>query len=150
MIERRLHFVSAGRLYAVGLPAVVEVAKPEPCAWIPNAPAALLGLVNFRGRVLPVADGALLLGFPPPPGPPGPEARVLVVEHPGIAGALAGILVERIAGIRPVEMAGLAPRESIAGRGLHPAVVGIAHEEGRSVMHLDLALLLGRPGEGNP
>ncbi len=148
MIERRLHFVAAGRRYAVGLASVVEVVKPEPCAWIPNAPAALLGLVNFRGRVLPVADGAQLLGFPPPADPPGEEARVLVVEHPALPHALAGVLVDRILGIRPVELATLAPRDSLAGRGLHPAVTGIAHDaEGHSVMHLDLALLLGKHGE---
>jgi len=147
MTERRLHFSSADRVYASGLPAVVEVVKPEPCAWIPNAPAAVLGLMNFRGRVLPVADGALLLGFPASADPPGDEARVLVVEHPGMPGALAGILVERILGIRPVDPAGLGPRDAMAGRGLHAAVAGIAHADGRSVMHLDLAILLGRPGE---
>lgn len=148
MTERRLIFSVADRLYAAPLPAVIEVVKPEPTAWIPNVPPAVLGVANFRGAVIPVADGGLLLGFPPET--PSPAARVVIVERPGQGGRdLVGILVRRFIGIRPHNPAELKPRESIAGRGLHPAVTGLSYLDGKSVMHLDLAALLARPEAPN-
>lgn len=144
MIERRLMFTVAGRRYATGLTSILEVIRLEPCAWIPNAGRAVLGIMNFRGQSLPVADGALLLGFSEPCAE-GEDARILVAAHPGLRDTPVGIRVERILGIRGVDPASLRSRDALAGRGTHPAVTGIEQVDGKSVMHLDLACLLGKP-----
>lgn len=144
MTERRLVFLVAGRRYALPLAGVLEVIRPEPHAWIPNVPPAVLGIANFRGRTLPLADGALLLRHDRPV-EPGEAVRILVVAHPELQGTPVGILVERVAGIRTVDPAALRPRDELAGRALHAAVCGIEPTDAGSVLHLDLALLLGRP-----
>ena len=143
MTERRLIFSISDRLYALPLAAVIEVVRPEPVAWIPNVPPFVLGVANFRGAVIPVVDGARLFGFRP--GEADAENRLIIVERVEPSGRdRVGILVRRIVGIRPHDPADLKPRESIAGHGLHPAVTGFTYLEGKSVMHLDLALLLVR------
>jgi purine-binding chemotaxis protein CheW len=50
-------------LYALDLTAVREV-MPEPeVTPLPGAPAALLGVLNLRGEIVPVFDTAVLLGL---------------------------------------------------------------------------------------
>jgi purine-binding chemotaxis protein CheW len=51
--------------YGIELTDVREVV-PEPLLTpVPGAPAAVLGVVNLRGEVVPVLDTARLLGLPP-------------------------------------------------------------------------------------
>jgi purine-binding chemotaxis protein CheW len=51
--------------YAIPLERVGEVLDELPVTRLPDAPGSLLGLVNVRGRVVPVLDLAVLLGLPP-------------------------------------------------------------------------------------
>jgi purine-binding chemotaxis protein CheW len=60
--ERFLTFRSDGRLYAVPAVSVSEVVRLPPIARVPQAPRSLMGLVNLRGSVLPVASVRALLG----------------------------------------------------------------------------------------
>jgi purine-binding chemotaxis protein CheW len=60
--ERFLTFKSEGRFYALPAASVSEVARMPPLARVPQAPRSLLGLVNLRGSVLPVASVRALLG----------------------------------------------------------------------------------------
>lgn len=51
--------------YALELARVREVVADPAPAPLPTSPAAVLGLFNLRGQVLPVLDTAVLLGLPP-------------------------------------------------------------------------------------
>jgi purine-binding chemotaxis protein CheW len=51
-------------LYAVALATVEEVVEPGRLTRVPGAPAATLGVLNVRGRVVPVDDLGRLLGLP--------------------------------------------------------------------------------------
>lgn len=51
--------------YAIPLDRVAEVLEPVPATRLPEAPPAVLGLVNHRGRIVPVLDLGVLLGLPP-------------------------------------------------------------------------------------
>ena len=54
----------ASELFAVPVGNVVEIRELGEGASVPGAGPAILGLRNVRGRVLPVADLATLLGVP--------------------------------------------------------------------------------------
>jgi purine-binding chemotaxis protein CheW len=60
--DRFLTFKSEGHLYALPARSVSEVARMPPVARVPQAPPSLMGLVNLRGAVLPVASVRALLG----------------------------------------------------------------------------------------
>lgn len=51
----------------LGLPVedVVEVVRGEPVTPVPLAPATVAGLLNLRGRIVPVLDARARLGLPP-------------------------------------------------------------------------------------
>lgn len=51
--------------YAVPVTRVQEVLRSRPIAAVPLAPEEVLGLLNRRGRLLPVLDLRLCMGMPP-------------------------------------------------------------------------------------
>lgn len=74
--------VRAGeRLFALPLDRVQEVVPARPLTPIPGAGAAVSGMVNVRGRVLPVVDLAAALHLDS--AATGPDHRLLVVQHSG-------------------------------------------------------------------
>ena len=89
--ERFVVFTVGGRSVALPAERVREIVRVPSLQRVPQAPPALLGLMNLRGTVLPVVDlagreaGAV----------PGDAARILVVE----AGAPLGLMTERVAAL---------------------------------------------------
>lgn len=63
-----LMFRSAGDLYAVDARRVVEVIPKVAPRPVPHSPAEFLGLLNYRGHVVPLIDFNVLTGKPPAPG----------------------------------------------------------------------------------
>ena len=57
-----LTFRIAGERYALGVDEVSEIIRPRAITRVPHGPAALLGVTNLRGAVLPVVSLAGLLG----------------------------------------------------------------------------------------
>lgn len=62
--ERVLSFVSAGREYAIPLDCVREIIRfPEKVLPVPHPLPGVIGLIDVRGRVLPLFDARSLLGL---------------------------------------------------------------------------------------
>lgn len=112
-------------LYAVAVDAVegvLDLGPDTPLTPLPGATAAILGLVNVRGQVLPVLDTAVLLGLPPL-GREERAAMALVRARRGVA-ALATSAV---------------PRTAVLGEDLGPSPMGPAtsrHRVGHQVATL--------------
>ena len=58
-------FRSAGNLYGVDARRVVEIVPRVALRPIPHAPAHCVGVLSYRGRVIPVLDFSVLTGGPP-------------------------------------------------------------------------------------
>lgn len=94
--------------YVVALEDVAEVVPLAPLTRVPNAPAWLAGVANWRGRVLPVVDLRLLLGAPAPPLPT--SARFVVLTPGGsVASAAVGVLAEAVPGVHDGALAPVEP-----------------------------------------
>jgi len=119
-----------GHEYALPLGCVVEVVRMAALAPVPDAPAHVLGLLDRRGRVVPVLDLRRRLGLPA--AEPGLSTPICVVE----AGGGFGLVAEAVTDVRP--LAG--PVERLGGADGGP-VAGVAHVDGRLVSVLDLARL---------
>jgi purine-binding chemotaxis protein CheW len=59
-----LIFVLAGEEYAVDILRVREIIRYTTPTRVPGMPAAVRGLINLRGRVVPVIDLSVRFGFP--------------------------------------------------------------------------------------
>jgi purine-binding chemotaxis protein CheW len=59
-----LSFVLAGEEYAVEILRVKEIIEYDSLTRVPAMPPAVRGVINLRGRVVPVVDLALRFGLP--------------------------------------------------------------------------------------
>jgi purine-binding chemotaxis protein CheW len=59
-----LTFALGAEKFAIPVEYVQEVIEPGQVTKVPYAPAYMLGIINLRGRVLPLLDTKLKLGLP--------------------------------------------------------------------------------------
>lgn len=132
-----LVFSLAGERYAVETAHVVEVLPLRGLTPVPCTPPLVLGVVNHRGRILPVLDFRRL--FQLAGGEVTEGSRVVAVEAGGMA---FGVFAEAVAGTVRIGAQGLAPPP--AGlTGAHQAFIrGVT---GEMVAVLDLAALVRDP-----
>lgn len=118
-----------GHLFGVEVAVVQEVIRYQPMTRVPLAPAALAGLINLRGQVIPAVDLRRRLGFPERAA--GELAMDVIVRT---SDGLVSLLVDRIGDVVEVAQEALEePPETLGG---------IARELIRGAYKLDHALLL--------
>jgi purine-binding chemotaxis protein CheW len=114
--------------------AVREILAMQHATRIPGAPAAVAGLINVRGELVSLIDGARLLGRA------APEAAGAVVLMRWRDAAVA-LTVDEVLDLVPVTAADLSAREDLVG--IDPAVVRAVGRIGdRTFVVLDLDALL--------
>lgn len=64
--------------FAIEAYMVQEILDPVPETYVPGSPTLVPGIINFRGRVIPLAD--LHLAFNMPPAPVTINSRIVVIE----------------------------------------------------------------------
>jgi purine-binding chemotaxis protein CheW len=111
-----LVLMSGRERYAVPTAHLLGVSRLAALAPLPGAPAAVAGLIAWRGRLLRLLDLRVQLGLPAP----ALEDRgwVAVAEADGI---VAGLLCGRVEGPLPLALEGLRAMPGAAARG--PGVV---------------------------
>lgn len=96
---RHVVFRVAVERFALPLASVREVVLPQPpFARVPRVSEAVRGVMNLRGRVLPVVDLAPLVGLAPQP-LVGGQGHVLVLEREKRS---IGFLIGQVLGVEPV------------------------------------------------
>ncbi|MGH7231739.1 MAG: chemotaxis protein CheW [Nitrospiraceae bacterium] len=123
---RRVCLISlGGELYAIDLRSVREVFEVESVTPVPGMPAALVGVANLRGVVIPLVDLRFLLGLPVS-GPP-PQFAV-VVRH---GSRQVGVLVEQVPEIRNLQKDQFLPAVQTARAESRPFVSTVLRIEDR-------------------
>ena len=116
-----------------------EIIRVSTITRIPESPAHVRGVVNLRGRVLPVVDMRKQLGFEALQ--PTSKARLLVVEAAGRAFAL---LVDRISRILKLSSAEIALATGDAPSTLvGTSLLGTARIEDSAILLFDIEQTLG-------
>jgi purine-binding chemotaxis protein CheW len=84
-----------GEIFALDAHHVREILDPVPVTDVPGAPNSLNGLINVRGKVVPLLDLCLKLGMQPTP--PTIDTRFIVVEVPvRDAPTIVGVRADRV------------------------------------------------------
>ena len=130
-----------GQTYALPLGCVVEVVRMAALAPVPDAPPHVLGLLDLRGRVVPVLDLRRRLGLAP--AEPGLSTPICVVEA---GGRCFGLVADAVTDVRPLT----GPVEQFGGAPEDGPVAGVAHVDGRLVSVLDPARLAGQAPPARP
>src|SRR5690349_13823440 len=94
-VTRRLVVVRLDREYALPAEHVVEVVRMVAVTPLPEAPPWLAGVINLRGRVVPLIDLRTRLGLPP--AEHGLTTAILILEAGGATiGLIADVVTEML------------------------------------------------------
>ncbi len=120
-------------LYGVGIDAVHEIVKVPDITEVPDAPPFLQGVINLRGKIVPVVDLRKRMNLG------GKEktksSRVLITENDG---RLIGLLVDAVSEVLKVPPEAVeAPPEMISSVGVE-YITGVAKVEGSLIILLNL------------
>lgn len=105
---RLLLFRCGGQVLALEAGAVREILAASEPTRIPGAPAAVLGLVNVRGTLVPVVDAAQAVGFAE-----GPRRGTLVIVERH--GRPVGLVVDEVLDLVTVPASSLDDRAALPG-----------------------------------
>lgn len=129
-----------GEIFAVGVDAVREILDMQPMARVPNAPPFLLGIIDVRGRSVPVLDLRVKLGLPPIP----PSASTRIVELDTVIDGrplVWGVVADQVFDVTPLDDHRLEPPPEIGIRWRSDYIRGVGRRNGGFVIIFDLARL---------
>jgi len=129
--------------YGLPLENVQEVIGVRPVTRVFHGPAALAGIINLRGEVLPVLDLSRLLHSEASSARQS-GARIVVVREVSGLKRRAGLLVDALLGLLDVPSHGLTPTPTSIASSVRPLVVGVISTSPPCAV-LDVAGLLSAP-----
>ena len=127
-------------VFAVPVEPVLEILDMRQASRVPEAPPYMLGLIDLRGRSVPVLDLRVKLGLPAIP--PTETTRILVLEV-NISGRplVLGLVADRVIEVMALRAEEIEPARDIGVRWRSDYILGVGHREGRFVIIFNLARL---------
>lgn len=132
-------------LFAVEASRVREILDLVPITDVPNAPSFVGGLINVRGRVVPLADLRVMFGMEQPE--PDEDTRIVVMEV-DIDGepTIAGILADKVHDVTDIEAASIEEAPKVGMRWRPEFVKGIGKRNGGFIIIPDMERIFETPG----
>jgi purine-binding chemotaxis protein CheW len=136
-------FVTLGierEVFAVPAEAVVEILDLQPMFRLPEAPPYLAGLIDVRGRSVPVIDLRVKLGLPATTA--NENIRILVLEIAAAGRDLAlGLIADQVFEVMALDLRQVEAAPDIGVRWRSDYIHGVARRNGEFVIILDLPRL---------
>jgi purine-binding chemotaxis protein CheW len=136
-LRRIVAFEMDDELYGADIGEVAEILEMVPIMPLPNVPAFILGLVNLRGKIVPVIDlrirfGLVHKGFDH-------DSRIIILN----AGDLTvGVVVDRLWELLRLDPGAFQPPPVTAAKIDHEYFKEVASVQGRMLIVLDIRRLL--------
>ena len=138
--ERQLVVFQLGaELYGVEIARVHEIIRLQAITRVPRAPAFVEGIINLRGKVIPVVDLRRRFGLPTAEHTR--ASRIVVVE---IGDQVVGLIVDAVSEVLRIAGATVEPPSPVVAGPESEYLHGIAKLPERLVMLLDLDRVLAR------
>jgi len=126
--------------YGVRIGSVREIVRVPEITAVPSAPESVEGVINLRGKIIPVMD--LRKRFGQVNIQPDKRNRILVVE---LDGKLVGLLVNAASEVLKIAPSEIEAPRTVFAEGESSYVTGVGKLKGRLIILLDIAKLLQRP-----
>ncbi len=130
-----------GETFAIDAHRVREILDVVPITAVPGARAFVDGLINVRGKVVPLADFRLKFGMATPP--PTIDSRIVVVET-RVDGedCAVGLLADRVREVTELAAASIEDTPRIGLRWRSDFIAGIGKRGADFIVLLDLEQIL--------
>jgi purine-binding chemotaxis protein CheW len=140
-----LTFILAGEEYGVGILKVKEIIGMMPVTMVPRKPAYVKGVINLRGKVIPVMDLRLKFGLPAMEYTE--RTCIIVVEISRDSGSvLMGIVVDAVSEVLNVRAADVEDAPSFSSEVNREDILGMAKVKGGVKILLNIDRVFGREG----
>ncbi|MGB7436083.1 MAG: chemotaxis protein CheW [Candidatus Acidiferrum sp.] len=126
--------------YGVQIGSVREIVRVPDITAVPNAPEMIEGVINLRGKIIPVMD--LRKRFGSSVIQPDKKNRILVVE---LENRLLGLIVSSASEVLKIPPSEIEAPGAVFAEGESSYVTGVGKLKGRLVILLDIARLLRQP-----
>ena len=144
MAEREgkyLTFTLAGEEYGIGILKIKEIIGMMPITSVPRTPAFVKGVINLRGKVIPVMDLRLRFGMEELEY--NERTCIIVVEMEGQAGtALIGIVVDSVSEVLNIKGDDIEDTPTFGAKLNTEYILGMAKMEGGVKILLDIDQVL--------
>ena len=125
--------------YAVDISRVQDINRMQEITEIPHAPESVVGVINLRGRVIPVIDLRKRFGLPDAVHTK--DTRIVVVH---LEGNLIGVIVDAVSQVLRIPADIVEPPSPVLAGVDSRYLRGIAKLDDRLVILLDLDFVLSR------
>ena len=142
-MEKELQVVGfriGSETYGVRIGAVREIVRVPEITTVPSAPDLIEGVINLRGKIIPVMD--LRKRFGQTEIQQDKRNRILVVE---LDNKLLGLIVNSASEVLKIPPSDIEAPGSVFADGESGYVVGVGKLKGRLIILLDITKLLHRP-----
>lgn len=139
-VDESLQFVTfevAQEEFAVDILAVHEINRMMELTRVPQAPREIEGVINLRGKIIPVMDLRKRFGLPERERDE--QTRIIVVE---VDGRVIGFIVDRVRQVLPVSRSIVEPAPDMVATIDSQFISGVGKLPDRLLILLDLARLL--------
>jgi purine-binding chemotaxis protein CheW len=141
-MEKELHLVGfrvGKETFGVPINLVREIVRVPEITAVPNAADSIEGVINLRGKIVPVVDLRKRFGQKVPE--PSRRNRILVVE---LAGQIVGLIVNSDSEVLKIPPAEVEVPRNLFSEGELNYISGVGKLGGRLIMILDLIKILQR------
>ena len=126
--------------FGVRIGSVREIVRVPEITAVPSAPETVEGVINLRGKIIPVMD--LRKRFGQSDVKPDKKNRILVVE---LENKLVGLIVNAASEVLKISPSEIEAPGNLFAEGESGYVTGVGKLKGRLIILLDIAKLLHRP-----
>src|SRR5215831_19686870 len=143
LMEKDLQVVGfriGNETYGVKIGSVREIVRVPEITSVPSAPDLVEGVINLRGKIIPVMD--LRKRFGQTEIQPDKKNRILVVE---LENKFVGLIVNAASEVLKIPPSDIEAPGSVFAEGESGYVTGVGKLKGRLIILLDISKLLQRP-----
>ena len=137
-VSQVVSFEIGSEEYAVDILEVQEIIRMVEITPVPNAPHYVEGVINLRGKVIPIVDLRLRFGLPLAERTK--ETRIVVVD---VSRIIIGLIVDSVSEVLRIPASLIEPPPNGKG-GSSEFHKGVGRVDARLLILLDLERLLGR------
>ena len=131
-------FSLANEEYAVDILNVQEINRITEITKVPNAPEFVEGVVNLRGKVIPVINLRNKFGLPGKE--PHNTTRIIIMDIQGVTN---GLIVDSVSEVLRIPSDIVEPSPPVASNVSSMFIKGIAKFENRLIILIDIDQLMG-------
>ena len=134
-------FMLKGELFGVDILNVEEIIKPVDFTYVPNTKSFVMGVVNLRGKIIPIVDLRLKFGLVQKP--IGSETRIIVAY---MEDNTVGFIVDKIERVYYIEKKSIEPTPPNIPQTIEKYVKGVGKMDNKIMTLLNIENLLKEGG----